>query len=147
MTCEEFNIEKDTTTFTENKIQEIIQTTNRNIYDTLKEKQSINIYNHYYSNNILETIFQNTPEQNCTKCIYETIENFKENIIRGNFNLTSIEEGKDYTFSSEGLLISFTTTYNQKIKEKNYETTINLGLAKIDLKNITIFTKIIVCFY
>ena len=126
-----------------NRIKEIIDTTEINLYSTIKTKieQSSNIYNYNNSSNLFT---------NYSEFIYESIENFKKNIFNDSFNITSLNEGNDYIISKDGLLIIFTTTYTQKIKENNYETSIDLGKCqdklidfyKIDNKSSLYILKI-----
>ena len=162
-TCEEFNKEEQFPFITTTQIEEIINTTNVNIYSTIKTDESTNLYNYlldtittnesnnlynYQSDIVLETKISSSLSNsyfysyiNYSKFLYELYKNFKDNIIGGNVNITAMKEGKHYTYKEKGLLMSFTTTNSQKEKENKNETKINLGQCEDKLKEFYNISK------
>ena len=99
---------------------------NNTCYDKCPENAISNRY--YQCKEILNII--NTTENNKTKFV----ENIKNELLN-NINIVDIDKGSDLSLVNDDLLITFTSTINQKNESNKNKTTISLGECEIKLKN------------
>ena len=119
-----------------------------NIFETTKkDDEPTNLYK-YLSDTILKTKISHSKSNsdffsysNYSQFLYESFQNFKDNIIEGNVNISAMERGKVYRFAEQGLLMSFTTTNSEKEKKIKNDTTIILGQCEDKLKEFYNITK------
>ena len=93
--------------------------------------------------NIFEDIIKIKPEHNDTEKMtkemeieyYDTIlENIEKGFTSENYDTKDLDNGKDEIIETEKMKITFTTTENQKNKENENMTHIDLGECEIKLR-------------
>ena len=104
-------------------IDEVPKMTDNNLENY--EKNFIDKIKNILDNKVNDTIKKTREEE--IKFYDDILEIIEKGFISGNYDISNLDKGNDDIIKTEKLIITFTTTKNQKINIKNNMTTIDLG--------------------